>query len=132
MKITLVAVLGLLMFVAPCMAKDNEYRTGMLTKALLHVGSKKDTGFTDTTDCRPGLVGVNCTGGIVENYDGKLVATMPDGSLVVVRALRCRSNGSSIFPFMFAALGLCDDRRRWDNDVLRACAIGLGRGQIRR
>ena len=97
MKITLVAVLGLLMFVAPCMAKDNEYRTGTLTKALLHVGSKKDTGFTDTTDCRPGLVGVNCTGGIVENYDGKLVATMPDGSLVVVRDCAAGATAAAFF-----------------------------------
>ena len=85
MKITLVAVLGLLMLVAPCLAKDTEYHAGTLTKVPLHVGSKKDMGFTDTTDCHPGLVGVNCTGGIVENYDGKLVATMPDGSLLVVR-----------------------------------------------
>ena len=105
MKITLVAVLGLLMFVAPCIAKDNEYRTGTLTKALLHVGSKKARASQTRRTAVPGLVGVNCTGGIVEFYDGKLVATMPDGSLGCP-GLRCRSNGSSIFPFMFAALSL--------------------------
>lgn len=85
MKFTMVAVLGLLMSAVPSMAKDKEYYSGTLTKVPLHVGSKKDTGFTDTTDCRPGLVGVNCTGGIVENYQGKLVATMPDGGLVALR-----------------------------------------------
>jgi hypothetical protein len=50
MKITLVAVLGLLMFVAPCMANDNEYRTGTLTKALSHVGV---IGGHDTNSPRP-------------------------------------------------------------------------------
>jgi hypothetical protein len=97
MKITLIGALGLLMFVAPCMAKDNEYHTGTLTKVPLHVGSKKDTGFTDTTDCHSGLVGVNCTGGIVENYDGKLVATMPDSSLVVVRDCAAGATAAAFF-----------------------------------
>ena len=96
-KITAVAVLGLLVFVVPCIAKDNEYHTGALTKVPLHVGSKKDTGFTDTTDCRPGLVGVNCTGGIIENYDGKLVATMPDGSLVAVRDCAAGATAAAFF-----------------------------------
>lgn len=85
MKNTLLAVLGLLISIAPCMAKNTEYHTGALAKVPLHVGSEKDTGFTDTTDCHQGLAGVNCTGGVVENYQGKLVATMPDGSLVVIR-----------------------------------------------
>ena len=97
MKITLVAVLGFLVFVAPCMAKDNEYLTGTLTKAPLHVGGKKDTGFTDTTDCHQGLVGVNCAGGIVENYDGKLVATMPDSTLVVVRDCAAGATAAAFF-----------------------------------
>jgi hypothetical protein len=97
MKITLVAVLGLLMFVAPCMAKDNEYHKGTLIKVPMHVGSKKDTGFTDTTDCHPGLVGVNCTGGIVENYEGKLLATMPDGSLVVIRDCASGATAAAFF-----------------------------------
>lgn len=97
MKIAVVAVLGLLTFVAPCMAKDNEYHTGTLSKVPLHVGSKKDTGFTDTTDCHQGLVGVNCTGGIVENYDGKLIATMPDGRLMIVRDCAAGATAAAFF-----------------------------------
>jgi len=96
-KAALLAVLGLLILAPPCIAKDDEYHSGTLSKVPLHVGSKKDTGFTDTTDCRPGLAGVNCTGGIVENYDGKLVATMPDGSLAVIRDCAAGATAAAFF-----------------------------------
>lgn len=97
MKNTLVAVLGLFIFVVPCMAKDNEYHSGTVIKVPLHVGSKKDTGFTDTTNCHQGLVGVNCTGGVVENYDGKLVATMSNGKLVIVRDCAAGATAAAYF-----------------------------------
>lgn len=97
MKSTLVAVLALLVFVAPCTSKENEYLTGTLVKVPLHVGNKKGTGFTDTTDCHQGLVGVNCTGGIVENYEGKLIATMPDGKIVIVRDCAAGATAAAFF-----------------------------------
>lgn len=96
-KILLFGVFGFLIFVTPSMAKDNEYHTGTLSKVPLHVGNKKDVGFTDTTACRPGLIGLNCTGGIIENYDGKLVATMPDGSLMVIRDCAVGARAAAFF-----------------------------------
>lgn len=75
-------------------AKDhsNEYQVGTLTKVPLHVGGKVTTGWTDTTSCQSGLVGIHCTGGIVDDYSGWLVADMPDGKEVVVE--RCVGGAS--------------------------------------
>lgn len=78
-------LLGFVIVLTPLQAKDKEYHTGTLIKVPLHVGSKKDTGYTDTRECHQGLTGVDCTGGIVEDYEGKLVATLPDGRLVIIR-----------------------------------------------
>ncbi len=72
--------------IMPAVAKDhsNDYRMGTLTKVPLHVGGKVTTGWTDTTSCNRGLVGIHCTGGIVDDYNGWLVADMPSGTEVVI------------------------------------------------
>ena len=78
----------------PAIAKDhsNDYQMGTLTKVPLHVGGKVSLGFTDTTSCNSGLVGIHCTGGIVDDYSGWLVADMPNGAEVVIQ--RCESGAS--------------------------------------
>jgi hypothetical protein len=70
----------------PTVAKDhsNDYHMGTLTKVPMHVGGKVSTGWTDTTSCNSGLVGIHCTGGIVDDYSGWLVADMPNGTEVVI------------------------------------------------
>ena len=123
MKTTLVVFLGLLILAAPCMAKDKEYYTGTLTKVPLHVEKEQYLGFTDTTNCSSGLASTHCTGGVTDDYKGKLIATMPDGHLVVIRDCYDRISVC----FMFTALGFCFDRRGWDHDVFRACAVRLRR-----
>lgn len=85
MKTTLVALLGVLILVAPCMAKDKEYYAGTLNKVPLRVEKEQYLGFTDTTSCSSGLASTHCTGGVTDDYKGKLIATMPDGHLVVIR-----------------------------------------------
>ena len=67
-------------------AKDHsgDYQMGTLTKITLHVGNRVATGYTDTTSCNAGLLATHCTGGITEDYSGKLVADMPDGSELVI------------------------------------------------
>jgi hypothetical protein len=78
----------------PAAAKDhsNDYKMGTLTKVPVHVGGKVSTGWTDTTSCNSGLVGVRCTGGIVDDYSGWLVADMPNGTDTVIE--RCVSGAS--------------------------------------
>ena len=68
-------------------AKDhsNDYKMGTLTKVPMHVGGKVSEGWTDTTSCNSGLLGVHCTGGIVDDYSGWLVADMPDHTEVVIQ-----------------------------------------------
>lgn len=75
-------------------AKDHsdDYKMGTLTKVPLHVGGKVSAGFTDTTSCNSGLLGVHCTGGIVDDYNGWLVADMPDGTEVPIQV--CASGAS--------------------------------------
>ena len=92
-----------LVIVCSAFAKDHsdDYRMGTLTKVPLHVGGKVSEGFTDTTTCNSGLLGVHCTGGIVDDYSGWLVADMPDGSELVIR--RCAGGAS-----LAAALLPCD------------------------
>jgi hypothetical protein len=87
----------------PAVAKDhsNDYKMGTLTKVPLHVGGKVSRGWTDTTSCNSGLVGIHCTGGIVDDYSGWLVADMPDGKEVVIEV--CASGAS-----LAAALLPCD------------------------
>src|ERR1035437_191583 len=67
-------------------AKDhsNDYKMGTLSKVPLHVGGKVSEGFTDTASCNSGLLGVHCTGGIVDDYSGWLVADMPDGTETII------------------------------------------------
>jgi hypothetical protein len=77
-------------------AKDKEYQMGTLVKVPLHVGDKQSTGYTNTTDCTPGLLGANCTGGIVD-YSGKLVATMPNGSEVVIGSCAGGATAAAMF-----------------------------------
>jgi hypothetical protein len=82
-----IAALTLLLILSPLgHAKDhsNDYKMGTLTKVPLHVGGKVSEGFTDTTSCNSGLLGVHCTGGIVDDYSGWLVADMPDGTETVI------------------------------------------------
>jgi hypothetical protein len=88
------AAFGILLSI-PAVAKDhsNDYHMGTLTKVPLHVGGKVTTGWTDTTSCNSGLVGIHCTGGIVDDYSGWLVADMPNGTEVVIE--RC-AGGSSL------------------------------------
>jgi hypothetical protein len=78
----------------PASAKDhsNDYKMGTLTKVPVHVGGKVSTGWTDTTSCNSGLVGIHCTGGIVDDYSGWLVADMPDATEVVIEP--CASGAS--------------------------------------
>lgn len=70
----------------PAFAKDHggDYKMGTLTKVPLHAGGKISSGWTDTTTCNSGLFGVHCTGGVVDDYNGWLVADMPDGTEVVI------------------------------------------------
>jgi hypothetical protein len=84
-------------------AKDHssDYKMGTLSKVPLHVGGKVSEGFTDTTSCDSGLLGVHCTGGIVDDYSGWLVADMPDGTETVIE--RCAGGAS-----MAALLLPCD------------------------
>lgn len=84
-RFVLVAVFIILVTV-PAAAKDhsNDYKMGTLTKVPVHVGGKVSTGWTDTTSCNSGLVGIHCTGGIVDDYSGWLVADMPNGTEVVI------------------------------------------------
>jgi hypothetical protein len=65
---------------------------GTLTKVPVHVGGKVSRGWTDTTSCDSGLMGIHCTGGIVDDYSGWLVADMPNGTEVVIE--RCVSGAS--------------------------------------
>jgi hypothetical protein len=78
----------------PAAAKDhsNDYKMGTLTKVPLHVGGKVSQGWTDTTSCNSGLLGIHCTGGIVDDYSGWLVADMPNGTEVVIEI--CTSGAS--------------------------------------
>jgi len=82
------------MLVSLAFAKDHsgDYRMGTLTKVPLHVGGKVPEGYTDTTTCNSGLFGVHCTGGIVDDYSGWLVADMPNGTEVVIE--RCAGGAS--------------------------------------
>ncbi|HEV2488157.1 MAG TPA: hypothetical protein VGT08_21725 [Terracidiphilus sp.] len=96
MKCYEVAALVLLSTLSPLgHAKDhsNDYKMGTLSKVPLHVGGKVSQGFTDTTSCNSGLLGVHCTGGIVDDYSGWLVADMPDGTETVIE--RC-AGGMSV------------------------------------
>lgn len=68
----------------PVKAKQKDYQMGTLAKVPLHAKNLVKVGFTDNTDCTPGLAGTNCTGGITNNYDGQLFAAMPDGSEVLI------------------------------------------------
>jgi hypothetical protein len=98
MKRTTLTIVYLAIFIAassvPAIAKDHsdDYHMGILTKVPLHVGGKVTTGWTDTTSCERGLVGIHCTGGVVDDYSGWLVADMPDGKEVVIE--RCAGGGS--------------------------------------
>lgn len=100
-----ILALALLTFalVGTAFAKDhsNDYQMGTLTKVPLHVGGKVSQGWTDTTSCNSGLLGIHCTGGIVDDYSGWLVADMPDGKEVVIEV--CASGAS-----LAAALLPCD------------------------
>jgi hypothetical protein len=91
MKKTIIAI-ALMLVSMTALAKDKEYRIGTLAKVSLHVGGKVTTGFTDTTSCNSGLLGVHCTGGIVDDYSGWLVADMPDGTELVLK--RCVGGAS--------------------------------------
>jgi hypothetical protein len=84
-KTILLMALVPLLLAQGALAKDKEYLSGTLNKVPLHIGNKRTTGFSDTTNCTPGLAAVHCTGGIVDDYRGKLVADMPDGSVLVIR-----------------------------------------------
>ncbi len=70
----------------PSFAKDHsgDYKLGTLIKVPLHVGGKVSMGYTDTTSCTSGILGIHCTGGIVDDYGANLVADMPDGNEVVI------------------------------------------------
>lgn len=95
MKSHEVAALVLLAFFSThANAKDhsNDYKMGTLTKVPLHLGGKVSNGFTDTTSCNSGLLGVHCTGGIVDDYSAWLVADMPDGTEVPIE--RCVGGAS--------------------------------------
>lgn len=91
--VTAITLMGL-MLVSLAFAKDHsgDYRMGTLTKVPLHVGGKVPEGYTDTTTCNSGLFGVHCTGGIVDDYSGWLVADMPNGTEVVIE--RCVGGAS--------------------------------------
>lgn len=88
-------ILCLIAFAGIASAKDhsNEYRMGKLDKVPLHLGGKVTTGFTDTTTCNEGLLGVHCTGGIVDDYSAWLVADMPNGTEMTIK--RC-TGGESV------------------------------------
>jgi len=92
-----------LAMICSAFAKDHsgDYQMGTLFKVPLHVGGKVSEGFTDTTTCNSGLLGVHCTGGIVDDYSGWLVADMPDGTELVIK--RCVGGAS-----LAAALLSCD------------------------
>ncbi len=94
MKTLFAVILLTLAMVCSSFAKDHsgDYRMGTLTKVPLHVGGKVSEGFTDTTSCNSGLLGVHCTGGIVDDYSGWLVADMPNGTEVVIE--RCVGGAS--------------------------------------
>ena len=85
MKTTLVALLGVLILVAPCMAKDKEYYAGTLNKVPLRVGKRAVLGLYRYHELLFGAGKHHCTGGVTDDYKGKLIATMPDGHLVVIR-----------------------------------------------
>jgi hypothetical protein len=78
----------------PAVATDHgsDYRMGTLTKVPIYVGGKVSRGWTDTTSCNSELTGIHCTGGIVDDYSGWLVADMPNGTEVVIE--RCVGGGS--------------------------------------
>jgi len=80
-SIAATAVMMMLTLTGLAVAKDcsNEYQMGTLAKVPLHVGNKVSTRYTDTDP----EFGAHCTGGIVNDYAGKLVADMPDGSEAV-------------------------------------------------
>jgi len=80
------SVMLLVVIATVAQAKDhrNEYQMGTLTKVPLRMTDKTSAGFTDTTSCHDGLAGVHCTGGVVDDYHGNLVATLPDGSEVLI------------------------------------------------
>lgn len=90
----IVALIFVLTFSTYGSAKDhsNDYKMGSLTKVPLHVGGKVSEGFTDTTSCNSGLLGVHCTGGIVDDYSAWLVADMPNGTEVLIE--RCVGGAS--------------------------------------
>jgi hypothetical protein len=102
MKKTLLAIaLTLVTVTAFAKDKQKDYQIGTLAKVPLHVGGKVTTGFTDTTSCDSGLLGVHCTGGIVDDYSGWLVADMPDGTELVLK--QCVGGAS-----LAAAMLSCD------------------------
>ena len=86
MKSLIAAIAITLALVGSALAKDHSdvSQMGTLTKVPLHVAGKVSTGYTDTTDCNSGLLGVHCTGGIVDDYAGKLIATLPDGKRFLI------------------------------------------------
>lgn len=85
MKKAILATCAIVLALAvPAKAKQKDYEMGTLTKVPLHAKNLVKAGFTDSTDCTPGLTGTNCTGGITDNYDGQLFASMPDGSEVLI------------------------------------------------
>jgi hypothetical protein len=87
MKTLLAAIVLILALSTTASAKDHsgDYKMGKLEKVPLHVGGKVTAGFTDTTTCNEGLLGVHCTGGIVDDYSGWLVADMPDGTELTIK-----------------------------------------------
>src|SRR5277367_5462771 len=81
-KKMIVAATILMVLCLPVLAKDHsdEYKMGTLVLVPMHVENKQQTSYTDTTDCHDSPFGLQCSGGIVDNYDGWLVAEMPDGT----------------------------------------------------
>jgi len=95
-----VAATILMVLCLPVLAKDHsdEYKMGTLVLVPMHVENKQQTSYTDTTDCHDSPFGLQCSGGIVDNYDGWLVAEMPDGTKMAIQ--RCAGGATAAALFL--------------------------------
>jgi len=71
---------------------------GTLVLVPMHVENKQQTSYTDTTDCHDSPFGLQCSGGIVHNFDGWLVAEMPDGTKMAIQ--RCAGGATAAALFL--------------------------------
>jgi hypothetical protein len=91
---------AMLILCPPTFAKDHstEYKMGTLMLVPMRVEGKQKTSYTDTTDCHDSPFGLQCSGGIVDNYDGWLVADMPDGTKMAIQ--RCAGGATAAALFL--------------------------------